>query len=125
MATNLEHLARRLEDDPFFLACPLKLYAESEGLNDDSLAARLHCSTDTSVLICLCRAPTGDDESFQDDIEKIAAKFSVDADVLAEAIRRGQAIFEMQRSTNAAGTLIAARDGKKKRAADDKEGNNP
>lgn len=38
MATNLEHLARRLEDDPFFLACPLTLYATSEGLSEESLA---------------------------------------------------------------------------------------
>ena len=125
MATNLEHLARRLEDDPFFLACPLKIYAESEGLNEDSLAARLHCSKETYVLVCLCRAPMGDDESFQDDIERISAKFSVDADVLAEAIRRGQAIFEMRRSASAAGTLMAARDGDKKRATEDKGGNNP
>lgn len=125
MATNLEHLARRLEDDPFFLACPLKLYAESEGLNEDSLAARMRCSIDTCVLVCLCRAPAGDDESFQDDIEKIATKFSVDGDVLAEAIRRGQAIFEMRRTTNVAGTLMAARDGEKKRATEDNGGNNP
>ena len=125
MATNLEHLARRLEEDPFFLACPLKLYAESEGLNEDSLAARMRCSKETFVLVCLCRAPTGDDESFQGDIERIAAKFSVDADLLAEAIRRGQAIFEMRRSTNAAATLMAARDGDKKRATEDKGGNNP
>jgi len=125
MATNLEHLARRLEEDPFFLACPLKLYAESEGLNEDSLAARLRCSMETYVLVCLCRAPTGDDQSFQDDIERIVAKFSVDADVLAEAIRRGQAIFGMRRSTSAAATLLAARDGTKKQDTDDKGGNNP
>ena len=124
MATNLEHLARRLEDDPFFLACLLKLYAESEGLNEHSLAARMHCSKQTFVLVCLCRAPMGDDEAFQDDIERIATKFSVDADVLAEAIRRGQAIFEMRRKTNASATLMAARDGDKKRATDDKGGHN-
>jgi hypothetical protein len=125
MATNLEHMARRLEDDPFFLACPLKLYAKSEGLNEDSLAAQLRCSKETYVLVCLCRAPTGDDESFQDDIERIAAKFSVDVDVLAEAIRRGQAIFQMSRSTSAAATLMAAQDGNKKGTTEDKGGNNP
>lgn len=125
MATNLEHLARRLEEDPFFLACPLKLYAESEGLTEESLASRLGCSVDACVLVCLCRAPTGDDEAFQDDIERVAAKFSVDANVLVEAIRRGQAIFEMRRNTNAAGTLMAARDDATNRATEDKGGNKP
>jgi hypothetical protein len=118
MATNLEHLARRLEDDPFFLACPLTLYAKSESLDEDSLASRLRCSKGTFTLVCLCRAPAADAESFQDAIEQIAAKFSVDADVLAEAIRRGQAIFQMKQSTESAGTLLAARDGNKKRPGD-------
>jgi hypothetical protein len=125
MATNLEHLARRLEDDPFFLACPLKLYAESEGLNEDSLAAQMCCSKEAFVFVCLCRAPMGGHETFQDDIERIAAKFSVDSDVLAEAIRRGQAIFEMRRSANAAAILMAARDGDKKRTTEEKGENNP
>ena len=108
MATNLENLARRLEDDPFFLACPLTLYATSEGLNAESLASRMRCSKENFTLVCLCRAPAGEAESFQDDIDRIATKFSVDADLLAEAIRRGQAIFRMKQNTESAGTLLAA-----------------
>jgi hypothetical protein len=123
MATNLEHLARRLKDDPFFLACPLLLYATSEGLDEDSLAFRLRCSKADFALVCLCRAPAGDSDSFPDDIERIAEKFSVDADVLADAIRRGQAIFQMKRSTESAATLLAARDGTKKPG--DEERTNP
>jgi hypothetical protein len=124
VATNLEHLARRLEDDPFFLACPLTLYAKSEGLNEGSLTSRLRCSKETFAVVRLCRAPAGDAESFQDDIQRIATKFSVDAEVLAEAIRRGQAIFQMKRGTESAATLLAARDANKKRPGD-KGGTNP
>jgi hypothetical protein len=124
MSKNLEHLARRLKDDPFFVACPLTLYATSEGLDEESLASRLRCSKENFALVCLCRAPAGEAESFQDDIDRMATKFSVDADVLAEAIRRGQAIFQMKRSTESAATLLAARDGKKKRPGN-KGGTNP
>lgn len=124
MATNLEHLARRLKDDPFFLACPLTLYATSEGLNEESLASRLRCSKENFTMVCLCRAPASEAESFQDDIDRIATKFSVDADVLAEAIRRGQAICQMKRRTESAATLLAARDSNKKQPGD-KGGVNP
>ena len=123
MAKNLEHLARRLVDDPFFVACPLTLYANSEGLDDESLASRLGCTEEAFTSMCLCRAPAGEAESFSDDIERIAAKFSVDADLLAEAIRRGQAIYQMKRKTESASTLLAARDGSKKRTGD--KGDNP
>jgi hypothetical protein len=123
MAKHLEHLARRLVDDPFFVACPLILYATSEGLDEESLASRLGCAKDAFKLICLCRAPAGQAESFSDDIERIATKFSVDADLLAEAIRRGQAIYEMKRKTKSAATLLAARDRGKKRTGD--KGDNP
>ena len=103
---HLEHLAQRLEDDPFFLACPLKLYAKSEGLSKDGLAAGLNCSEESLLSVQLCRAPSGEDESFQDDIEKIAAKFSADADALAEAVRRGQAIFHLAKAPHATGALL-------------------
>jgi hypothetical protein len=123
MATNLEHLARRLVDDPFFVACPLTLYATSEGLDEESLASRLRCTKVAFPLVCLCQAPAAESPSFQDDIERIAAKFSVDADVLVEAVRRGQAIYQMRRNAESASTLLAARDGRKKPTGD--KGDNP
>jgi hypothetical protein len=118
MAKNLEHLGRRLVDNPFFVACPLTLYAKTEGLDEDSLASRLSCTKENLVLVYLCRAPAGEADSFSEDIERIAAKYSVDANVLAEAIRRGEAIFHMKRGADSTGTLLAARDGSKKPAND-------
>jgi hypothetical protein len=122
MATHLEHMARRLESDPFFLACPLMLYQKSEGLSDDALAAGLKCSGEALVSVRLCRAPAGEDESFYDDIERIAARFSVDAAALAEAVRRGQALFRMAQSSNTSNTLLAARDGEAKDGGNQKKG---
>jgi hypothetical protein len=122
MSNHLEHLARRVEGDPFFLACPLRLYAKSEGLSDDALAAGLKCPKETLTAVLLCRAPSEEDESFYEGIERIAAKFSLDPDALAEAVRRGQALFHIARSLNTSNTLLAARDGDAKSGGDKRNG---
>jgi hypothetical protein len=124
MGNHLENLALRLERDPFFLACPLKLYQQSEGLDEGSFAAGLKCSKDALLSVRLCRAPAGEEESFLDDIERIAARFSVDADALAEAVRRGQALFHMTSQRDGSGTLLAARDGEREQGTDEEKGGN-
>ena len=119
MADHLEALARRLEDDPFFLACPLRLFANSEGLAEEELAARLECSKETLLLLRLCRAP--DSDEFSKDVDQIAARFAINRDALIEAIRRGQAMHHMSKYVESdRGILMAARDrdakkGRKKR----------
>jgi hypothetical protein len=125
MGNHLENMARRLESDPFFLACPLKLYQRSEALSEDTLAAGLKCSKEALLSVRLCRAPAGEEESFHDDIERIAARFSVDADALAEAVRRGQALFHMTSGRNTSGTLLAARDCDRERGTDQRKGGSP
>jgi hypothetical protein len=122
MAKHLEHMARRLEGDPFFLACPLELYAKSEGLDEEGLSAALKCSKESLLKARLCRSPAAEAETFQDDIRLIATRFSLDADALAVAVRRGQAIFHMTESGKATRTLLAARDGDSKADSDRKEG---
>ena len=125
MSNHLEHLARRLQDDPFFLACPLQLYARSEELNEEGLAAGLKCSKEALISVLLCRAPSGEDASFYEGIERIAARFSVDAEALADAVRRGQAIFHMARTPSTSNTLLAARDSDAQPGGDDKNGGRP
>jgi hypothetical protein len=112
MAEPLENLALRLENDPFFLGSILKLFARSAGLEEPHLAERLGCSLQTLVLVRLCRSPREEPGLFQKDIARIVAKYQLDADVLTDAVRRGQAILHLRaRQTGAAGTLLAARDG--------------
>jgi hypothetical protein len=125
MANHLENMARRLESDPFFLACPLMLYAKSEGLSDEGLAAALKCSKEALLSVRLCRVPVAEEETFQDDVERIAARFSVDADALIAAVRRGQAMFHMTRGTKASSTLLAARDAENQGGAGHKKGESP
>jgi hypothetical protein len=109
MNNHLEALALRLRDDPFFLACPLAHYADSEAMDDTKLATALGCSLDDLVHVRLCRAP--DASRFTEDIERIASRFKLNPDVLAQVVRGGQVIFHLQQiSSSNQGTLLAARD---------------
>jgi hypothetical protein len=113
--SQLERLARRVAGDPFFLASVLARYAESHGLDDDALAARLDCSAETLMHLRLCRNPDPLPPQFWSDVERIAGKFRVDADLLAQMIRLGQGLLrnhspEAGRMPDSAGFLLAARD---------------
>lgn len=111
MDSHLDNLSRRVEEDAFFLACPLRLYAESEGLDEERLSAALGCSTETLMLLRLCRTPRAEAEQFQKDIDQIVARFQVNPIVLAEAVRRGQVIIRMRQAPGEMNrALIAARD---------------
>ena len=111
MAEPLENLALRMEADPFFLACPLRLFAQSKGLDDSQLANRLGCSVETLLLLRLCRAPAPESSRFLKDIGHMAATYHVEETALADAVRHGQAIWQLrQRQAGAAPTLRAARD---------------
>jgi hypothetical protein len=125
MAKHLEHMARRLEGDPFFLACPLHLYAKSEGFDEERMAAELKCSKESLVHVRLCRAPAAEADTFHDDIQRIATRFSVDADALAAAVRRGQAILQMTQAGKTSRTLLAARDGDRQSGPEPNSGDNP
>ncbi len=115
MTTPLERLAGRVQSDPFFLAAPLSLYAESQRLDDDALAVRLGCGRETLTQLRLCRNPEPMPPNFWNDVERIADRFHLDADRLAEIVRFGQALLhartsEGERVNPAPGYLMAARE---------------
>lgn len=114
MSEHLERLARRVADDAFFLAPALALYARSEGLDEAALAARLECPLATLTLLRLCRMPHAQPPRFGQDIDCIATRFTVRAEVLAEVVRRGQNLLQLRATEttapDAAGFLLAARD---------------
>src|SRR5438445_208302 len=97
MAEPMENLARRLEEDPLFLACPLKLFAQSAGLAEREVAEKLRCSVETLLRVRLCRAPLPESEKFRKDIARVAETYQVDAPALTDAVRRGQAIWQMRK----------------------------
>jgi hypothetical protein len=110
----LAHLARRVGDAPEFLACALTEYARSEQVDDTALAALLGCPTETLTHLRLCRMPRPQAPLFWQDVELIAARFAVDAGVLAEVTRRGQSLFHLRSPGDChkaeSSFLLAARD---------------
>jgi hypothetical protein len=108
---HLERLSQRISNDPWFLAFTLALYAESEQINDDALAARLACPRGNLAMLRLCRTPDLEPVAFGRDIDQIAERFDANAGALAEAVRRGQVLAKFRAATmQERGTLLAARD---------------
>src|SRR5262249_41162891 len=127
MNLYLERLARRVVDDPSFLASALAGYARSEGLDDAGLAARLGCAVPMLAALRLCRMPRPEAPFFWQDVERIAARLAMSPELLAEAVRRGQSLAQWRSVAGppaeaSAGFLMAARDEK---AADRPGGKSP
>lgn len=111
MSDRLEQFARRVETEPFFLASALAEYARGEHSDERALAEALGCSLDALTRLRLCRRPRAEPRFFQQDLDQIATRFGVRADVLAQLVRRADALRAMRRaSAPQAGLLIAARD---------------
>src|SRR5947208_1425294 len=110
MPSRLERFASRVKDDPYFLASALQTFASCEELDDISLAERLGCSRDTLPLIRLCRRPEKSGPGFRADVERIATRYMLDRPILAEIVRRADAIEAMTGRVPGRGLLMAARD---------------
>lgn len=111
MTSRINAFARRVEGDAFFLASALADYARSERLDELGLAEALDCTSETLSLLRLCRRPHPEPASFRKDIDRIASRFGVRADVLAEVVRRSDALAHLRQTATAdQGLLMAARD---------------
>ena len=101
MNLYLIHLAQRVADAPDFLAYALAEYARSEQLEDAGLSAQLGCPVETLTHLRLCRMPRAQAPLFWQDVEQIAQRFSVSAEVLAEVARRSQSLFHLREAAGA------------------------
>lgn len=111
MSDPLQRLARRVEDDPQFLASFLAEYARTEGLDNAALARELGCAEDTLVGVRLCRAPRSGAANFRRDVRQVAEQFGLNEARLAEIVRQGEAFRLLrQGGVEAPGFLMAARD---------------
>jgi hypothetical protein len=114
MNPYLTHLAQRLADAPDFLASAMAEYARSERLDEAGLAALLGCSAETLTHLRLCRMPRPQAPLFWQDVEQIAQRFAVSAEVVAEVARRGQSLFHLRAAAgdkkDEPNFLMAARD---------------
>ncbi len=111
MSDPLKRLARRVENDPSFLACLLDEYARAEGLDDAALARELGCQPADLTGVRLCRAPRADPASFRDDVRQVAQRFALPLDRFLEIVRQGEALCRLRGgAADPAGFLMAARD---------------
>jgi hypothetical protein len=109
MTDPIQALAKRAEDEPFFLASVLAIYAQSERLDEGGLAAALGCPVGELTMIRLCRTPQSDSPQFWEDITTLADRFGMNPTRLAEAVKRGRVLLRL-RAAKAGGALMAARD---------------
>src|SRR4051794_36689307 len=108
MAGRLHALARRLERDRFFLASAVAEYTRSERLGERELAVMLGCPAEALDQLRLCRRPDGEASRFRRDIEWIASRYGVSPEVLAQIVRRADAIEALKEGADSArGTLMA------------------
>jgi len=104
-------MARRVADDPAFLAYVLAVYAASEGMDDVALARHLDLPIADLTRLRLCLRPRSDAERFWTDVEEIATAIGTEAAALAAVVRRADALTAMRGTTaTQGGTLMAARD---------------
>lgn len=106
MSTRLEIMARRVAEDPSYLAHVLARYADDAALSEEGLRAELLCSPDDFTRLRLCRRPRP--EQFAADVDLIAERCHADADVLLLIIRHVDSLEAIGGSGR--GTLLAARD---------------
>lgn len=109
-----------IEDNELSLAPALDAYRRSERLDEQGLAAALGCSPATLDALRTSRKPRGDPAHFRREIEEIAAQFGVHDGLLAEIVRRIDALEGLRRAIPMAeqGLLMAARDRREVTGAD-------
>ena len=111
MPDRIEHLAARVAGDPSFLAHVLADYARAEHLDDPALAIALGCPPHVLPLLRLCRHPRPDPALWRADIETIAVRFVIEPALLAEILRRADALAALRAADGREqGALMAARD---------------
>jgi hypothetical protein len=109
MRDPLDWLAKRAEQEPFFLAAVLAAYAHGEGLDDTALASALGCAAGDLTMIRLCRAPRSESPQFWEDVTAVAVRFGMEPRRLASAVKRGRVVLRL-REAPPGGFLAAARD---------------
>ena len=108
-------LAARAGVDPHFLAFAVAEYAAAEGLDESALLAELGATPAALAAARLCRMPRADPVEFREDVDRIAAKFGLNRDLLGMIAKRGQVTADLRRArdeqpSESAAPVLAARD---------------
>lgn len=88
VSRQMSSLARRLRDNPNFMARVLAGYQEQERLGDDALAEHLHTTPTALARLALCKRPDSSSPQFADQVRQIATYTNIDAAQLANMVRQ-------------------------------------
>ncbi|GIV59244.1 MAG: hypothetical protein KatS3mg043_0333 [Rhodothermaceae bacterium] len=110
-SAHLAHTVARAAHRQRFLAHVFARYLTIEEIDEGALAERLGCSEFGYYRLALCRTPATD-QAFAEQIRQIAAFSGASPIVLAQIIRRVQAVESLQEaaSNTDRATLLAARE---------------
>ena len=106
-------LASLCSEDPFYLGWWLAQYSELMSIDASGVASGLGGLPEVITEMSLCRSPNPESSRFRQDVEAIADRFQVRAEVLANIIRTVQIASERDDAF-----LIAARDRESPAVAD-------
>jgi hypothetical protein len=115
MSDSVIRMARRAAIDPRFLAFALHQYAENQQMDEPALMAALGATPDGLAHARLCPTPRSDRSGLREEVERIAAKFRLNAAVLLRAVRAGEVAVAQRAAAErelpeTAAPLLAARD---------------
>lgn len=110
---GLGWFARRASADAFFLGRALAEYQAMHGIDDQKLAEMLRCTVETLARLALCRRPDDQAVKFREEVQRIAAFASCNAERLAQLLREVAAVASLRKEGSDASSqdlLMAARD---------------
>lgn len=86
--TSLSRLARRMQQDPRFMAYALSAYQQQEGLDTEGLAQTLGALPEMLARLSLCKRPDPNSPRFAEQVREIADYTLTDETQLANILRQ-------------------------------------
>ncbi len=88
----LAGLARRLRDDPHYMANILAVYQQQERLDENELIGQLNTGLGNLVRLSLCKRPDANSPHFAEQIRQIAVYTGIEPSKLANIVRQVDAL---------------------------------
>lgn len=108
-SSPLSELAKRLRDDPHYMAYVLARYSEHEGISEGNLAEALGTLPHLAIRLALCRVPDVATADFAVRVRQISDFTLTDEALLASIIRQVSSIQALSNASERQ-LLSAARD---------------
>lgn len=110
---SIARFVSRTKDDPFFVGYSIRAFAAARNLEEARVASFLGCGQESMTRLAMCRQPSVGEESYQQDVEQIAAFVGCDPARLQQLLRETMGIRVLRESNASVRdnvTLLAARD---------------